>query len=221
MIVHLFSDVAGRQSYIMQGVRSSKGRGSKFALFQPFFALEYEGLYPTRGDLHRFREIRSGLVLQRTPFDIRRSTVALFCAEVIYRLVHDGEQNVPLFEFVWSAVESLDRIEGGVANFHLWFLANLSRHLGFMPGGEWSAGMWFDIKEGEYTPFSPSHTLSLEPQDAQLLSQLIESRADELATIELSRTRRVAMLESLLKYYGYHLDVVYKIESIRILREIF
>ncbi len=87
MVVHLLTDALGRQSYMVQGVRSSRGRGSKLALFQPMFALEFEGLTSSRQQMHRFREVQSGIVLQRMPFDVRRSTIALFMAEVLYRLV--------------------------------------------------------------------------------------------------------------------------------------
>ena len=48
MVVHLLTDALGRQSYMVQGVRSSRGRGSKLALFQPMFALEFEGLTSSR-----------------------------------------------------------------------------------------------------------------------------------------------------------------------------
>ena len=60
MVVHLLTDALGRQSYMVQGVRSSRGRGSKLALFQPMFALEFEGRHGLggqhvavgRGDAH-------------------------------------------------------------------------------------------------------------------------------------------------------------------------
>ena len=90
MVVHLLTDALGRQSYMVQGVRSSRGRGSKLALFQPMFALEFEGLTSSRQQMHRFREVQSGIVLQRMPFDVRRSTIALFMAEVLYRLVKES-----------------------------------------------------------------------------------------------------------------------------------
>ncbi len=224
MVAHLLTDTMGRQSYMVQGIRSSRGRGSKAALFQPLFAVEYEGLYPSRGgDLHRFKELSSGIPLRRTPFDIRRSAVALFCAEVIYRLIREGEPNEALFEFVWCSVEALDSIEDGVAvaNFHLWFLANLSRHLGFMPHGEWSEGMSFDIMSGEYTLLRPTHGLLIEPMESSLLSRLLVCDVTRLGEISLSRERRAELLESLLRYYGYHLDVVHSVQSLRILRELF
>ncbi len=139
-----------------RGVRSSGGRGSKAALFQPMFAVEFEGLVSTKMQLHRFREVRSGLVLQSLPFDVRKSTIALFMAEVLYRLVKESEPNPNLFEFVWRSVEALDALGEGTANFHIWFLARLSRFLGFGPGNSYASGDWFDIREGLSPRSSPN-----------------------------------------------------------------
>ena len=44
MVVHMLTSAFGRQSYMVQGVGSSRGRSSKRALFQPMFALEFEGV---------------------------------------------------------------------------------------------------------------------------------------------------------------------------------
>ena len=78
MVAHLLTDVGGRRSYMVQGIRSSRGHGSKSALFQPMFAVEFEGLESPRMEMHRFREVHSGIVLQTLPFDIRKTTIALF-----------------------------------------------------------------------------------------------------------------------------------------------
>ena len=43
LVAYLLTDVGGRRSYMVQGVRS-RGRGSKLALFQPMFPVEFEGL---------------------------------------------------------------------------------------------------------------------------------------------------------------------------------
>ena len=143
MVVYLLTDSGGRQSYMVQGVRSARGHGSKLALFQPMFAVEFEGLESSRMQMHRFREVRSGIVLQSLPFDVRKSTIALFMAEVLYRLVKECEPNQRLFDFVWGSVAALDALDEGVANFHLWFLTNLSRFLGFSPGNAYLPGAWF------------------------------------------------------------------------------
>ena len=56
MVVYLLTDAGGRRSYMVQGVRSRNGRGSKLALFQPMFPVEFEGLEsPVSGVLSRQR----------------------------------------------------------------------------------------------------------------------------------------------------------------------
>ena len=46
MVVYLLTDVGGRRSYMVQGVRSRSGRGSKLALFQPAVTLTSVVLVP-------------------------------------------------------------------------------------------------------------------------------------------------------------------------------
>ncbi len=191
MVAQLLTDVAGRQSYMIQGVRSARGRGSKLALFQPLFALEFEGVEPSRGELHRFTEVHSGITLRKIPFDLRRSTIALFIAEVLYRLIKESEVNEQLFDFVWGSIEALDEIEEGVANFHLWFLSNLSRVLGFSPTNNYSKGALFDIKEGCYTTTAPLHTTILQPDNALILRDMTECDVRHLGEIGLNRHQRV------------------------------
>ena len=86
MVAYLLTDVGGRRSYMVQGVRSRNGRGSKLALFQPMFPVEFEGLESPRQQMDRFKEVRAGFVLQSLPFDVRKSTMALFMAYVLCRL---------------------------------------------------------------------------------------------------------------------------------------
>lgn len=221
MVAQLLTDVTGRQSFIVQGVRSAKGRGSKLALFQPLFALEFEGVQPTHGELHRFSEVHSGITLRQTPFDVRRSTIALFIAEVLYRLVKESEPNERLFDFVWGSIEALDLLEEGVANFHLWFLSNLSRFLGFSPTNNYTKGCYFDIKDGCYTPLKPLHTSFLDIDNALILRDMTESDVRHLGEIGLNRHQRVSFLESLMSYYGYHLEAIHSVRSISILMEVF
>ena len=221
MVVQLLTDVGGRRSYMVQGIRSARGRGSKLALFQPMFALEFEGLESPHRRMDSFREIRSGVVLRTVPFDVRKSTIALFMAEVLYRLVKESEPNGPLFEFVWNSVAALDAMEEGVANFHLWFLSHLSRFLGFYPGNGYTAGDWFDIREGLYVATPPPHFASLSQEDARTLDTLISCDVADLPRVGLNRHQRVSFLQSLLVYYGYHLDAIHAVQSVRILQEVF
>ena len=221
MVVQMLTDRYGRQSYMVQGVRSSRGRGSKMALFQPLFVLEFEGLESSHSDLHKMREVQNKVIFKSVPYDIRKSTMALFMAEVLYRLVGESEANEPLFDFVYHSVRALDEIDEGVANFHLWFLANLSRYLGYFPGNEHRKGCWFDMREGLYVGDIPLHDHSMSVEEAELLRDLTECDLECLGEIPLNREQRVAMLSRLVEYYSIHLDAIRSVRSIEILQEVF
>ncbi len=220
LVVQMLTDVCGRQSYMVQGVRTAS-RGSRMALMQPMFALEFEGLSSSKMSMHRFKEVRSGVVLQSLPFDVRKSTMSLFMAEVLYRLIKESEPNDELFDFVWGSVAALDALDEGVANFHLWFLANLSRPLGFSPDNDFRPGSWLDIRDGHFTPEPPPVGFAMTPDNASILHDMLECDVRYLGEIGLNRTQRVSFLESMLSYYAYHLDAIRSVESIRILQEVF
>ena len=220
VIVHMLTDTHGRQSYMVQGVRPS-AKGSKMALLQPMFAVEFEGLQSSKMSMHRMKDLAPGIVLQSTPFDIRKSTMSLFMAEVLYRLVKESEPNQLLFDFVWGSVEALDAAQEGVANFHLWFLSHLCRFLGFSPGNEYRPDCWFNIAEGMFTAERPPREYAMSQENALILRDMLECDVRYLAEIGLNRHQRVDFLEALLSYYGYHLDTIHSVQSIRILRELF
>lgn len=220
VIVHLLTDVCGRQSYMIQGVRPT-AKGSKMALLQPMFTLEFEGLTSSKMSMHRMKDMVPGMVLHSTPFDVRKSTMALFMAEVLYRLVKESEESSSLFEFVWASIAALDALEEGIANFHLWFLANLSRPLGFSPDNEYSDGAWLDIRDGHFTPNALIPSFALSPENARILHDMLECDVRYLGEIGLNRTERVEFLEAMLRYYSYHLESIRQVESIRVLREVF
>lgn len=220
LIVHMLTDTGGRQSYMVQGVRTAS-RGSRMALMQPMFALEFEGFVSSRMSMHRMKDVHSGIVLQSIPFDVRKSTMALFMAETLYRLVKESEPNGSLFDFVWGSVAALDAGDEGVANFHLWFLANLSRPLGFSPDNDYSTGAWLDIRDGRFVGAEPPREFSMSPENASILHDMLECDVRYLGEIGLNRTRRVAFLESMIAYYAYHLEAIRAVESIRVLQEVF
>ena len=220
-VAYILTDTYGRRNYLVQGVKSGKGKGNKAALLQPMFLLEFEGIPSHRSQMDRMKDVRLSHPLQHIPFDVRKSTISLFMAEVLYRLIKEVEPNSPLFGFVRASVMALDQMEEGISNFHLWFLVQLSAFLGFYPGNEYTEGDWFDIVEGSFTAGFPEHAVAINRPNAALLATLMSAEAEELGTLRLSRTQRADFLSDMLHYFGYHLDAINKVQSLRILGEIF
>ena len=75
--------------------------------------------------------------------------------------------------------------------------------------------------EGSFTPFSPSHNMLINRPNTELLALLMECQPGELGEIKLARGQRADFLSSMLHYFGYHLDTVNKIQSLKILSEVF
>lgn len=230
IIAFLLTDALGRQNYLIQGARptsGAKGSGSrssrKTALFQPMSVVDFEGVSTSRMQMHRMREAAFAMPWSTIALDVRKSTVALFMAEVLYRLVRESEANAPLFDFVERSVAALDALQNdtATANFHLWFLVQLSFHLGFFPGNEPLDTGWFDIENGEFTLVEPGHKLFFSPESTKILGVMMGANPALLHTIGLSRAQRGDFLNSMLTYFGYHLDGISAVRSVEILKEVF
>lgn len=223
VIAYIFTDKIGRATYMIQGVHSKRGRGNKSALLQPMFLLEIEGRELPNAQMHRVKEMQSLVPLSSLPFDPRKSAISLFMAEVLYKLIKEIEPNPELFEFVRDSVIALDKMDSnsGVANFHLWFLVKLSYFLGFYPANEYGDGDYFDIHSGHFVRHIPRGGFCMCQESSQTLGRLIDIEIGELSELKLSRAQRSLFIENILKFFGYHLDQINSIHSIKILSEIF
>jgi DNA repair protein RecO (recombination protein O) len=221
LIAYMLTDTIGRCNYMIQGVYGSRKRGNKAALLQPMFLLDIVGLESERAEMHRIKEMQIAVPLSSLPFDVRKSTIALFMAETLYRLVREVEPDSPLFDFVWNAAQALDAAEEGVANFHLWFMVQISYYLGFYPGNEYAEGGWFDIRDGLFRKAMPDHRIALDPENAAILHEFMQCGMENIGRIKLSRVQRSAFLNAMLDYFSYHLDTVHHIKSLNILKEVF
>ncbi len=222
MVAHLLTDVAGRKSFMVQGIgKGGRGKGGKSALFQPMFLVDIMALESSHTQIDRVKEVALARPLQSIPFDVRKSTVALFMAELLYKIVREVEPDSPLFEYVYNSVVALDEMEEGVFNFHLWFMVGLSRFLGFFPADEYSEGAVFDIENGSFSTTPPRSGLFFNADNSRLLATLMDISPVELGNIRLSRVQRKDFIESLLAHFGYHLDTTPNLQSLRILSEVF
>ena len=126
----------------------------------------------------------------------------MFLNEMLNKSVREQSHAQELFDFLFSALVTLDRQETGYENSHLIFLLKLSRFLGFEPQliEEVLQGRLADAKE-EY-----------------LLAQLLKADFDDLLT--MTATHRRNLLDLLLRFYATHIDNLGEIKSVQVLREV-
>lgn len=221
MIVTLYTEKFGRMAFLMQGTRSKKTK-AKANLFQPLFLLEMEVAHKPGRDLQRVRELRTAAPFTSIPYDVIKSTQVMFLSEVLNKVLREEESNPQLFDFLYHAILFLDLNEEGTANFHLVFLLQLARYLGFGLSPTTSEhASYFDLESGTFSPNQPEHPHFLNQTESGAFNQLINTGFNRLNTLHLNRLLRDKLLDALIAYYGLHLGGSLNIKSLAILQELF
>ena len=205
VIADIFTEDKGLCTFVGGGVRSSKAK-MPFNLFQPMTVVDMVAYYRDGSSAGRLKELRASEIWSAIPFDIRRGSVALFMAEVCRKSIHQEEEHVELFEFLLEQLRWLDQTPHPIANLHLHFLLGLSGFLGFQPQApEMGGELFFDLKDGDFSPVPPPHTLALDPEQTAQMIALLEAPLELAHEFPMSRTQRKALLHRVLQFYQLHL----------------
>ena len=211
----------GRHSYIVNASRSKKSK-NKAGLLQPLFLVDLEVYQKQTREVQRIKSLRSNHVYQNIPFEIIKSTQAIFLAEILSKTIHEHESYPEMYDFIKSALMYFDLMEEGVANFHIYFLFRLTEYLGFMPDtNQAEFEGWFDLNKGTIVGFEPSHPLFANKELTSYLKQLSFLKINELGELKISGNTRDGLLSVLVDYYRLHFDNLGEIKSLDVLREVF
>jgi len=221
LIIDVYTEEKGLQSYMVHGVRTAKARVHA-SLLQVMSLVEL--VSDSRDDkaLNHIKEIKPAYVFHSIPFDLKKGAVGLFMVEVARKSIREVEENPAMFDFLYSAFLRLDQCEGPVANFHLHFLCELTTLLGFQPDGEATTETpLFDLQEGSFVSHPPAHPHYLSEAHSLQISRLLSSDAVAATTLPLSRDDRKALLRGLIDYYRLHIEHFPVINSLQVLETVF
>lgn len=220
VIAEVYTEERGLRKYVINGVRSKKARVHA-SLLQVISLLEMVVYSREDRDLNHVKEIRPAHVYQSLPFDVRKSALALFMAEVVRKTIRESEENKPLFDFFFRTFQYLDETTHSINNLHLYFLVELSAFLGFLPAGEYEDDTpFFDLQEGTFVEAIPKHVYYLEEQLSILLNELLHNDLLHAHLIKMTSLQRRALLQNLLDYYKLHMDFMPDIHSHQILHDV-
>src|SRR5215510_4764503 len=110
LIVTIFTDLFGIQSYLVNGVRASTKKGSgKANLFQPAAILDLVVYHSELKNLQRLKEFKWAHLLQYIFSDVKKNAVAVFMVELLTKCLKQPEANPELFYFVEDSFIHLDQ----------------------------------------------------------------------------------------------------------------
>jgi DNA repair protein RecO (recombination protein O) len=217
----MYTEVFGRVSYLVARNRGKKTTVSK-ALFMPLSVVEMEVEHQNKRDLHRIREAKQCYPLNRLFTDPVKNALALFMAEVLFRVVKDTEPDARLFDYLYRSICLLELAEDGVANFHVVFLLHLLHYLGIFPNTDsYAEDYYFDMQNGVFADRSPLHRHYLNREESRIFARLFKISYENMSLYAFSRHDRVNILNRILTYYRIHLPEIPEIKSLAILQALF
>ena len=220
MIVDMFTEEAGRLSFIISIPKTSKGRIKK-QYFQPMTLLEVECDVRQNVQLQKLKDVHLLTAYTSIPFSPEKLALSLFIAEFLYHALRSEQQDKLLFAYVCDSMQWLDTVEVGFANFHLTFLMRMSRFLGFYPNlADYVDGCVFDLRTATFSLQVPTHRDFLDSHDSQLIHTLMRMDFPTMHLFQLSHHDRNRITEVLLHYYRLHIPQFPELKSLGVLQEL-
>ncbi|OOQ58631.1 DNA repair protein RecO [Mucilaginibacter pedocola] len=220
VVVQIFTEKFGLQSYLINGVKKPKAKISRNML-QPLHLVDMVVYHKPAGNIQRISELKNSPVLLSIPYDIIKSCLVMFLNEVLYKAIKQQTPDEAVFDFLFNSIEFLDNATEGLANFHLVFLIRLTRYLGFYPHSEGAnSANYFDMRNGVFSNYRPDSLSYLSPPHTANFQLLLESGFGHIGEIKLSNDERRYLINKLLEYYALHIEGFGYIKSHEVLEEV-
>ena len=219
LIVRCFTASSGVKSYLLKGVLKSKKAKVKPAYFQPLTQLIITGNHNDKGNLNSIREVQVVNPYQSIYTSVVKQTIVLFLSEVLSGIIREEEENNQLYNYLETAFIWLDT-HTSISNFHLLFLLNLSKYLGFYPDTSEQEKNSFNLLEGNFTD-SIHEKLVISGNELILFKKLLGINFDAIESVSFSKYERQKVLRMIIGYFELHLDGFRQPKSLNVLETVF
>lgn len=210
IITRIFTDLFGKQTYILHGVRSRKPKYS-MALFQPLMPLDMVIYHKKTAHIQRIAEVRCHTPISNILGDLKKATIASFLSELLGKVLYEEEHNEALFAFLLHAILQFNEQTVGYETFHLSFMLQLSHYLGF------------GIKSAQDVDKQLAHAgfhAPLDQNEMVWLDDLLIHPMHREETIKMTKPILRKLTTHILHYYQIHIDHLDMPKSLKILQEL-
>jgi DNA repair protein RecO (recombination protein O) len=222
VIVTILTELFGLQSYLVNGVRTDKGKGgSKAGMFQPAAMLDLVIYHQESKNLNRLKEYSWSFLYRNILSDVISNSIALFMIELLQKCLKQPESNPELYYFMEDALMGLDQGERNVqANFPLFFALHLAGFFGLRIDDNYSEKRnYLDLKEGYFTGEKPFHLHYLDHSLSEVTAHLLKIKQPaELADLPLNKDKRRLLLEAYEDFYSMHIHGFTPLKTLPVLR---
>lgn len=223
LVVTVLTELFGIQTYMVNGVRSSKKSSSKANLLQPGAILDLVVYHYEQKSMQRIKEFGWATVYHNVLTDVIKNSIALYMVELLNKCLKQPEKNEELFYFTEDVLLRLDTAERSVtANMPLYFALHLPHFLGFRMNDDYDeAQNILDLQEGSFVTEQPLHNYFIEGENASLTSQLLKvMQTEELSDFHFHHDARRKLLNFYHTYYALHIQDFGQMKTLAVLQDV-
>ena len=223
LVVTIFTELFGVQTYMVNGVRTTKNGSAKANYFQPAAILDMVVYHSENKAMHRIKEFSWAYLYDTVLTDVIKNSIASYMVELLQKSLKQPEANSDLFHFCEDALMQLDKSSRKTAaNFPVFFALHLAWFLGFRITDNYDEENGIlDLQEGVFTDHQPVHPNFLSGEAAVLTSQLLRvMQPYELDDLKLNHIIRRQLLLSYQDYYALHISEFGQMKTLMILHEV-
>ena len=220
LIVSSYLEDIGFKAFIVKGVFGSKKSKFSKAHFFPLNIIHLNYSYTEGRDLGLIKEVKSEMLYNTLHSDVQKSSIIIFLSEILNSIFkEEAEVNKSLFEFLVNTLSWYDQVET-CNNFHIKFLIELSRFIGFYPNINNENHLFFDLELGSTSETMPIG-VNISGSDLSLFKKFLGTNFEDLNLMKLNNATRVRILNYIINYYSLHLQLFKTPKSINVFNEIF
>ncbi|MEC3966637.1 DNA repair protein RecO [Flagellimonas halotolerans] len=219
LIVRAFTQSDGVKSYLLKGVLASKKAKIRPAYFLPLMQLEIVANHKNKGTLESIRDVRVAFPYQTMHTDVVKNSVVLFLAEMLGNSIQEQEQDEGLFNYLEYALHWMDAHKLS-PNFHILFLLNLTKYLGFYPDTSYQNSPFFDLLEGRFCN-EPSLNPLIQNENLENFKKFLGTNFEALQGIQLTKSNRRELLKTVVQYFRLHVYGFREPKSLAVLNAVF
>ena len=223
LLVYAYTDLFGRQTYILRGIRTAKKRGVT-SLFFPLSLLSAQAYHKHGSNIQNIKEFNAIHSLSGIRTNLYKSAIALFLGEILYRCIKEEEANPTLFQFLYNSIMELEALTESVSNFHLFFLTQFCKHIGYAPYANYhpESTPLFDYAQGVFVPSDTVSAFLFSKEESLLIAKFSAlSSVTQTSSISLSGALRHQFIMQMIRYLHFHLSFSTDIKSPEVLRQLF
>lgn len=213
LIVKCYTREFGLVSYFIRNAFSHKNKLAVY--FQPLNWLNITAKHRLNGNLEYIKEVGIHYNYQSLPFNFDKSSVALFIAEALGLAIKQTEPDKVFFDFIVHTIQVFDQ-ENTIPDFHLYFLINASKYLGFYPLDSENHD-YFNPVDGVFEAFPSERCLPL--RESALMKRLLA--LEDLSVARFSQNERQILLKTLVHFFSLHINGFEHLKSLDVLHELY